>query len=343
MKKEITSIVFISILVSLVLFFIFGVALFFYDFFNFLSARGLTASYFSLWEKFEERKNSSFTIKAVGDIMLDRGVEYKIKKEGKGNFKFPFAEIANELKNADILFGNLEGPISNRGIKSGSIYSFRMDPKAVEGLQYAGFNILSLANNHMFDYGRIALRDTMNILEKSNIKYVGAGVDEREAYSFKIIKVKNTKVAFLAYTNLGPKSWRAKKNVSGIAWINEGYFSQIREEIKKAKKQADILIVSLHSGIEYASFPDDFQKRFAKLCIDSGADVVIGHHPHVIQPLIRYKNGWIAYSLGNFVFDQSFSSETMKGLLLEITVKSGRIREVKGREIKISEDFQPSL
>lgn len=343
MKKEIINIVFISILAVLALSFVFGVALCLYEFSNFLSAKQLTASYSSFLDKFEERKNSSFTIKAVGDIMLDRGVEYKIKKEGKGDFRFPFIRIVNELRNADILFGNLEGPISDKGIRSGSIYSFRMDPQAIKGLEYAGFDILSLANNHMFDYGRVALRDTMNILKKGDIEYVGAGINEKEAYSVRIIKLKNTKVGFLAYTNLGPKSWKAGKDMAGIAWINESDFPRIIEEIKEAKKQTDILIVSLHSGVEYTFSPSNFQKKFAKLCIDSGADIVIGHHPHVIQPIVKYKNGWIAYSLGNFVFDQSFSSKTMRGFLLEITVKGGRIKKVKEKEIKISKDFQPSL
>ncbi|PIV45302.1 MAG: hypothetical protein COS25_00520, partial [Candidatus Nealsonbacteria bacterium CG02_land_8_20_14_3_00_37_10] len=89
----------------------------------------------------------------VGDIMLDRGVEYMVEKEGKGDFRFPFIKIADYLKGADIVFGNLEGVISDKGIKVGSIYSFRANPKAIEGLIFAGFNVLSLANNHAFDYG----------------------------------------------------------------------------------------------------------------------------------------------------------------------------------------------
>ena len=298
-------------------------------------------SYYHLMKLLKKSRSSEITLLVVGDIMLNRGVEYVIEEKGNGDFRFPFLKIANNLNKADILFGNLEGPISHRGTKSGSIYSFRMDPRAVEGLKYAGFDILSLANNHMFDYGSVALIDTMNILKKNNIEYVGAGMNKKEAYSLKIIKIKNTKVGFLAYTNLGPNNWSAKENMPGIAWIDEDYFPQIVQQIRDAKKQTDILIVSLHSGVEYVSFPDDFQRKFAKLCIENGADIVIGHHPHVIQPVIKYKNGWIAYSLGNFVFDQSFLQDTMRGLVLEIKIRNGKIKEIKKREVKISKYFQP--
>ena len=105
-----------------------------------------------------EKKTISVVL--VGDIMLNRGVEYMMKTEGNGDFRFPFSKIAKDLKKADILFGNLEGPISDKGIKVGSIYSFRAEPEAIEGLTFAGFNLISLANNHAFDYGREALEDS---------------------------------------------------------------------------------------------------------------------------------------------------------------------------------------
>jgi len=146
----------------------------------------------------ENFDNSEISIFFVGDIMLDRGVEYMINKEGKKDFKFPFLKIADELKKSDILFGNLEGPISDRGIKVGSIYSFRFKPEAINGLLYADFDILSLANNHMFDYQRIALEDTMDILKGNNIDYIGAGFNKEEAFSLKIKQIKNTKIGFLA-------------------------------------------------------------------------------------------------------------------------------------------------
>ena len=291
-----------------------------------------------------EKKTISVVL--VGDIMLNRGVEYMMKTEGNGDFRFPFSKIAKDLKKADILFGNLEGPISDKGIKVGSIYSFRAEPEAIEGLTFAGFNLISLANNHAFDYGREALEDCLAKLSKAGIDYVGAGFNEGEAYGGRtpvIKEIEGTKIGFLAYTNLGPETWKATERNSGIAWINENDFEKIKKDIENAKSQADILIVSLHAGEEYAAEPTQFQIEFSKAAIDAGADLVIGHHPHVVQKSEKYKDKWIFYSLGNFVFDQSFSQETMRGKILEILIKDGKINELIPKKIKLNNYFQPEI
>jgi len=291
-----------------------------------------------------EKKTISVVL--VGDIMLNRGVEYMMKTEGNGDFRFPFSKIAKDLKKADILFGNLEGPISDKGIKVGSIYSFRAEPEAIEGLTFAGFNLISLANNHAFDYGREALEDCLAKLSKAGIDYVGAGFNEGEAYGGRtpvIKEIEGTKIGFLAYTNLGPESWKASEKNSGIAWISEKDFEKIKKDIENAKSQADILIVSLHAGEEYAAEPTQFQIEFSKAAIDAGADLVIGHHPHVVQKSEKYKDKWIFYSLGNFVFDQSFSQETMRGKILEILIKDGKINELIPKKIEINNYFQPEI
>ena len=294
-------------------------------------------------ERVEEEPTGTITVFAVGDIMLDRGVEYVIERNAKGDFTFPFRKIANDLKKADILFGNLESIVASRGSKIGSIYSFRADPKAIEGLVYAGFDVLSVANNHTLDYGRAGMEDSVQKLQDAGIVAVGAGLNANEAFSVKIKEVRGTKIGFLAFTNLGPAVWRAGNNSSGIAWVGTEDREQIIKNIQEAEETVDVLIVSFHWGQEYTSRPDAFQSSFGKALIDGGADIVIGHHPHVIQPVERYKNGWIAYSLGNFVFDQGFSEETMKGLLLEILIEDKKITEVNQKEITISPSFQPSL
>ncbi|MER3407165.1 MAG: hypothetical protein C4278_01960 [Patescibacteria group bacterium] len=301
-------------------------------------------------KKFFEDK--TITLILVGDIMLDRGVKSQIKKYN--DWRWPFLKIAEDFKKEDIVFGNLEGPISDKGTKVGSIYSFRADPKVIEGLTYAGFNVLSLANNHALDYGREALKDTLLRLKEAGINYVGAGFNEKEAFSPLIIEIKHeingnanevkgTKIGFLAYTNLGSKSWRASGENPGLAWINENDFERIKEDIKSAKEKSDILIVSLHSGNEYQKEPNQFQVNFAKMAIDSGADLVVGHHPHVVQKNERYKQGWIFYSLGNFIFDQRFSQETMRGQIIKVLIKNGKIKEVFPIEIKINFSFQPEI
>jgi len=291
----------------------------------------------------ENLNDSEINFFFVGDIMLDRGVEHMINKEGEGDFRFPFFKIADELKKSDILFGNLEGPISDRGIKVGSIYSFRFKAEAIDGLLYAGFDILSLANNHMLDYQRIALEDTMDILKENNIDYIGAGFNKEEAFSLKIKEIKGTKIGFLAYTNLGSKNWQAGNENSGMAWISENDMAKVIEYIKKAKEKVDVLVISLHAGEEYAENPTNFQISFAQDCIDNGADLVIGHHPHVVQRIEKYKDGWIAYSLGNFIFDQHFSEKTMESIILKVVINEKKIKEVYSEDIRINKYFQPEL
>ena len=286
------------------------------------------------------RKINFVTLFFVGDIMLDRGVELEIKKNGNSDFKFPFLKIEKDLREADVLFGNLEGPISDKGQKVGSIYSFRMDPKAIDGLLFSGFDVLSVANNHMFDYGREAMEDTFFRLKEAGIDYIGGGLNEAEAYSPKIKEINGTKIAFLAFTNLGSPYWEAKENRSGIAWLDK---ERLENSIKEAKKKSDIIIVSMHFGDEYKTSPTPEQKELARLAVDSGANLVIGHHPHVIQLVEKYQEGYIAYSLGNFIFDQNFSEETMKGLILKVFVENGKIKEVAPVEFEINQNFQPEI
>jgi len=285
---------------------------------------------------------SQVKLYAVGDIMLDRGVEYMINRFGDGDFRFPFFKIKEKLREADILFGNLESVISDKGEKVGSIYSFRADIQALEGLKYAGFNVLSLANNHMFDYQRVALEDAMLRLEEQGIEYIGAGFNAKEAFSVKIKEVKGVKIGFLAYTNLGPVFWRAKlENGTGLAWIDRNSFSYLKENIKEAKEKVDVLVVSLHAGVEYALEPTQFQEDFAHLCIEQGADLVLVHHPHVVQRIEKYKQAWIAYSLGNFVFDQGFSEKTMESIILKVIIENKKIKQVVAEKVKLNPFFQP--
>lgn len=291
----------------------------------------------------KDYNEDSILLYAVGDIMLDRGVEYNIRKYGNGDYKFPFLKSANYLKKADIIFGNLESVISDKGEKIGSINSFRADPKFIEGLKYAGFNIVSTANNHSLDYGVSALEDSLKRLKSEGIEYAGAGFNEEEAFSLKIMEAKGTKIGFLAFCGIGSQLWRASENSSGIAFVSKENIEEIKKIIKEAKEKADIIIVSFHIGTEYETNQNDLQTYLYHSIIDAGADLVIGHHPHVIQPIEGYEGKWIAYSLGNFIFDQSFSKSTMEGVLLKVSIKNRGIENVDFEKFQINEYFQPEL
>jgi len=285
-----------------------------------------------------KKTNNLATLMFVGDIMLSRSVGDKMERIK--DWRWPFLKIANYLKKADLLFGNLESPISSRGTNVGSIYSFRANPKVIEGLKYAGFDVLSVANNHIGDWSRIAMEDTFRILKENNINYAGGGFSEREAHNPVIKEVKGIKFAFLAYTSLGARYTEAKGEKSGIAWID---VERMKQDIQEARKKSDFVVVSIHFGEEYQKEPNAFQKTIAHTAIDAGASLVIGHHPHVIQEIEECNGAYIAYSLGNFIFDQTFSKETREGLLLKITAKDKEIVEIEPVRISISKDFQASL
>ncbi|TSC82755.1 MAG: poly-gamma-glutamate synthesis protein (capsule biosynthesis protein) [Parcubacteria group bacterium Gr01-1014_20] len=279
------------------------------------------------------------TLIFVGDIMLGRGVEWKISKNSS-DFHLPFLKVKDYLRQADLVFGNLEGPISDRGKNQGSIYSFRFKPEVALALKDAGFGVLSLANNHIWDWGAEAISDTLSNLAGVGIGTVGAGRNYEEANQAYFYDVKNLRVAFLAYTNLYPNGLAAEADSSGVSDFD---LEKIRERVEEVKSRADLVVVSLHWGEEYKTNASDWQKKTARSLVDAGADVVVGHHPHVPQEVEEYEGSWIFYSLGNFVFDQGFSEETMGGMSVELKVTDKKITNVKPVKFKINSDFQPYL
>lgn len=255
------------------------------------------------------------TLFFVGDVMLSRSVGEVMA--ARQDWLWPFRQVASLSAEADLTFGNLETTISTRGVQSGCGYCFRADPKVVQGLTYMGFDIMSIANNHTHDYGPDAFTDTLTYLRSSGISPVGYGESA-------IRTVNDTRVAYLAYTYP----------------LNQ---ARITVDIASMRPQADVLVVSLHNGTEYEMTHNAEQERIYQSAIDSGADLVIGSHPHVVQEVVQYKNGWIAYSLGNFVFDQNWSAETMRGLALSVQIQNKKVIHIQSIPVNISRQYQPSF
>ena len=276
----------------------------------------------------------------TGDIMLDRTVKKQVMDVGAGDWRFPFMRIAEYLRSADITMANLEGPVSARGTQVGSIYSFRFDPESLEGLIYAGFDLVTLANNHIWDYGQQAFLDTMKHLTDSGISFVGAGNNFEQAHAGITKTVKNTRITFLSYTDLLSKQFSATATKAGINFLD---LEQMTKDIQAAKARSDIVVVNIHKGDEYHTNHNADQEKFYKAAIDAGADLIVGHHPHVVQELEQYKQSWIAYSIGNFIFDQYFSEETMQGAILRVTLVNKKIKTVELVPINISPISQPYL
>lgn len=271
--------------------------------------------------------------------MLDRGVKNSVYKNFTGDYSQLFIKVKSQLQNYDLLFGNLEGPVSDQGKNQGGIYSFRMEPRVVPILKDNGFDVLSVANNHVFNWGQVAFTDTLQSLTEEGLTYVGGGFDGPEAYSAQLISLSGLKIAFLGFSEFGVGGVGPISASPGIATISEQY---IKNSVAEARVKSDLVIVSFHFGEEYQKLPNDYQKKYAELAIDSGADLIIGHHPHVVETLEQYRNAYIIYSLGNFIFDQYFSLETMSGGLLEVEIDPNlrKVQTVSLKTVKLNKFYQ---
>ena len=238
----------------------------------------------------------------VGDIMLSRNVARTMGRLGK-DFTFPFQGVADVTQRADLAFGNLESPISGRGQKIDKKYTFNAPRHSVEGLTYAGFDVVSLANNHILDYGTIAMDDTVRIAEGNGIRQVGLTTGD-EPQNPLILKANGVHVGFLAYCDPAPKYSYAEEFYAFDRRPAAGTRENLARDIGALRDRVDILVVSMHWGIEYQTEPTAHSVALGRFIIDQGADILAGHHPHVQQEPEVYKGGLIIYSMGNFVFDQ---------------------------------------
>ncbi|MCS7200787.1 MAG: CapA family protein [Patescibacteria group bacterium] len=289
---------------------------------------------FDCWAKARpDNIRDRINILFAGDLMLDRYVKKKVEDKFGGNYFALFEKISSYLNSFDYVVVNLEGPISDKGKKVGSVYSFRMNPKVLDALKKANIKVYNLANNHIWDYGKTAFDDTLVNLSKDNLFYYGAG---EKAYSPLIINNNGLKIGILGFGDF-LTHLEAKNSKPGIAVINS---TQFAKSIKEARKEVDILIVTFHWGNEYQAQPTSRQKQIARQAIDLGADLIIGHHPHVVQTIEKYKDKFIFYSLGNFIFDQSFSKDTMKGGLVEVEIEGTNIKNIYFRWSYLNRDFQ---
>jgi D-alanyl-D-alanine carboxypeptidase len=289
------------------------------------------------------REPDFVTLSFAGDIMLDRGVKNSVIKNFGNDYGALFENL-EILKKADISFANLEGTASDQGVDGKNLYSFHMDPTVIPALAGAGFDIVSVANNHVGDWGRTSYTDTLSRLKENEIAYTGGGLSEAEAEQPVIIEKYGVKIGFLAFSDVGPNWMKATNGgpdlpaQSGLLLASNPHFDEI---IKNASEKVDHLVVSFHWGDEYKLIHNARQEFLAHKAVDAGAKLVIGHHPHVEQDTEIYNNGYIAYSLGNFIFDQAFSTNTMQGLNLQIKLGRDGTMTAQKNTVKLSPYFQP--
>ncbi len=269
-------------------------------------------------------RSGELRIAAVGDIMLGGTAAPEMRKYG---YDYPFELTRNILKQGQIVFGNLEGPLTDGGV-AGTVkqYVFRSPPdKVAPALARAGFNIVSLANNHTLDYGPEGLEDTRAALEKAGIRAAGAGRNVMEARQPVYMVADGITVAFLAYSLTLPEEFWAGPDKPGTAFGHESF---VRADVAAAREKADLVVVSFHWGQEGKTELRDYQTQLAHAAIDAGASAVLGHHPHILQGVERYKNGVILYSLGNFAFG-SFSNTATRSVIALLTFRDRQWRELR--------------
>jgi Putative enzyme of poly-gamma-glutamate biosynthesis (capsule formation) len=259
----------------------------------------------------------------AGDVMFEKKIEDMI---AKNSLSYLFSEVKPYFVSSDISMVNLETPVSKRGIKEiDKQFTFRSNPDVLKNFTKAsGINFVSLANNHILDFGRLAFQDTLNYLKKEKINHTGAGENIKKAIAPIYVKKNGQRIAVIAASRVIPfNTWFADKNKSGVASTYNPEL--IKNTIKEAHKKSDIIVVYVHWGNEKVEYPIKVQKDLAKLYIDNGADIVIGSHPHVLEGIEIYKNKVIAYSLGNFVFTDK-KKDTM---IFNITIKNKKITSLK--------------
>jgi poly-gamma-glutamate capsule biosynthesis protein CapA/YwtB (metallophosphatase superfamily) len=255
---------------------------------------------------------------AAGDVMLGGRAFSVLEEEGND---YPFRALRPLLAPAGTVLVNLEGPISRKGIRRSRKWVYRIRPRMGKVMSREGLGVLTLANNHILDCGREGLLETIQVARDAGIGIIGAGINAAEARRPHIADLGGTRVGFLGYY------WHprcaAGPTLPGAAMDDP---EKVAADVRALKGQVDRVVVTCHWGVPYQREPSEEIRLKARNAVDAGADVVIGHHPHVIQPLEVHRGRPIFYSVGNFLFGTGNSRA--EGLLVAVSFREGAISSV---------------
>jgi poly-gamma-glutamate capsule biosynthesis protein CapA/YwtB (metallophosphatase superfamily) len=280
---------------------------------------------------------------ATGDIIPARCVY--ARQLAYDDFRHAFLATADVLRSADITVGSLDASISDAGEPIGCTPTFSLlaPARSIEGLTFAGFDVLTVASNHAKDCGASAcgdqaFLDTLANLETAGIAAVGGGRNLAEARSARVLTVNGVRFAFLGYDDIGSSDYGATEASPGTAPLA---FGTLSEDVARARQEADVVIVLNHWGTEYTPVPTERQRGLAREAVNAGATLVIGNHPHAVQAVEFLEGGFVSYALGNFVFDQDWSLETQQGVVLEAVFHGARLVSVRFLPVHIYDEHQP--
>jgi len=264
---------------------------------------------------------------AVGDINLGRRTARE--RLIQGDTLYSFRPLLDTLRGADITFGNLESPIAaDTGAVDDSGEVFTAPPLAALALALAGFDIVSTANNHAWDGGEATLQETMRQLTRAGVLFVGSAFGRDMAEQAVIVRRHGWRVAFFAITrawNPAPYTFYRHPGANYVAWGDTAWLYPAIRSVKQGGR-ADLVVVSVHGGREFVAAPPSYHTDLLYGLVDAGADVVLAHHPHVLQPVVRYKGKPIVQSLGNFIFLQSEPWTRLSAILRVVVRPDKRIR-----------------
>ena len=288
----------------------------------------------------EEVREEGVRLLFAGDLYLTELLQNKYRQSGIGAAADP--ELLALLQEGDLFILNQEFPFGTTGeAMEEKEYTFRVPPDLVSVPADLGVDLVTLANNHILDFGRGPLTETLAALDGAGIAHVGAGEDLEAAKAPATFEIEGKTLGFLGASRVIPEaSWNASRYNSGVFTTYDA--SQLVEEIKKAKESCDFVAVLVHWGIERNTLPEDYQKTLARQYIDAGADAVIGSHPHVLQGIEYYQGKPIFYSLGNFIFGNG----SYESILAELTLTEGetRVRVIpcasEGNRMRLLEETQ---
>ena len=251
-------------------------------------------------------KKRPWTLLAGGDVLLDL-----TEPEGVD----PFTKVEPSLSSADVAIVNLEMAITERGEPYDKEFVFRAPGSAALTLAGAGIDVVSLANNHILDFGSVGLEDTISVLDEVGILRPGAGANNAEAYAPRVLVLDNEiRVAFVSASAIIPGGFSAGAERPGIAdakWA----IPRVLAAVRAAASGNDVVVVSIHWGVERATCPSQDQRDLAQQLIEAGANLILGHHPHVLQPIETFDRTVIAYSLGNFAWHPRYGITGDTGVL----------------------------
>ncbi len=273
---------------------------------------------------------------AVGDITFGEQVGPAVSAYGGA---YPWAGVARALHAADLTTGNLETSVTTRGTAGVKKYIFRGPPQALAPMsRVAGFDVLTLANNHADDYGPEALLDTLRYVRAAGIESIGAGANELLARRPAIVEAGGLKIAFLGYSDINPAGFPATATTPGTATADA---AAIAADVRAARRRADVVVCFMHWGVELQSQPDSRQQQLAAACLSAGAQVVLGAHPHVFGPVSRpTPRSLVAWTLGNFVFPSA--GVPAHTAILQVRLDAHGVRGYRLLPVEI-EGFRPRL